>query len=313
MVTFHDDTSGIRLQQLFKSYGPVPAVRGIDIAIDPGETVALLGPNGAGKSTTIDIILGLVRPDAGSVTLFGQSPTVAVGQGRVGGMLQTGSLIPHLTVRELVTMVASLYPYPMAVEEALQLTATAGFADRRTTKLSGGQTQRVRFALALVANPELLVLDEPTAALDVESRREFWRIMRARGRERQDRAVRHPLPRGGRRLRGPDHPHRLWPGGSRRFVDGDQGGGRWPDHPRHPARCGQERPVSASRGPRRGHTRRRRRPHLPATRRCSAGVSRPVPPARDIEVKGAALEDAFVELTSADIPDSTPDREVSYR
>jgi ABC-2 type transport system ATP-binding protein len=173
---FH--TRGIRLQQLVKSYGPVPAVRGIDVSIDRGETVALLGPNGAGKSTTIDIILGLAQPDSGSVTLFGQPPNDAVSRGRVGGMLQTGSLIPHLTVRELVTMVASLYPHPLSVEETLRMTSTAGFANRRTTKLSGGQAQRVRFALALVADPDLLVLDEPTAALDVESRREFWKIMR---------------------------------------------------------------------------------------------------------------------------------------
>jgi ABC-2 type transport system ATP-binding protein len=172
------DTSGIRLQGLVKSYGQVRAVRGIDISIDPGETVALLGPNGAGKSTTIDMILGLAEPDSGSVSLFGRSPTVAVSEGRVGGMLQTGSLIPNLTVRELVTMVASVYPHPLGVEETLGITSTVGFAGRRTTKLSGGQAQRVRFALALVADPDVMVLDEPTAALDVESRREFWKIMR---------------------------------------------------------------------------------------------------------------------------------------
>src|SRR5215472_15843564 len=126
--------TGIRLQQLVKSYGPVQAVRGIDVSIDPGETVALLGPNGAGKSTTIDMILGLAQPDSGSVTLFGLPPSTAVSQGRVGGMLQTGSLVPHLTVRELVTMVASLYPHPLAVEETLCLTSSAGFADRPTTK-----------------------------------------------------------------------------------------------------------------------------------------------------------------------------------
>jgi ABC-2 type transport system ATP-binding protein len=178
MITTQRDTSGIRLLQVVKSYGPVQAVRGINISIDPGETVALLGPNGAGKSTTIDVILGLSQPDSGSVTVFGQPPNTAVSRGRVGGMLQTASLIPHLTVRELVTMVASLYPHPMAVAETLRMTSTAGFADRRTTKLSGGQAQRVRLALALVADTDLLVLDEPTAALDVESRREFWKIMR---------------------------------------------------------------------------------------------------------------------------------------
>jgi ABC-2 type transport system ATP-binding protein len=178
MVTTQRDTSGVRLHQLVKSYGRVHAVRGINVSIDPGETVALLGPNGAGKSTTIDMILGLAQPDSGGATLFGQPPSAAVTQGRVGGMLQTGSLIPNLSARELVKMVASLYPHPLAVDETLRMTSTAGFADRRTTKLSGGQAQRVRLALALVADPELLVLDEPTAALDVESRREFWKIMR---------------------------------------------------------------------------------------------------------------------------------------
>jgi ABC-2 type transport system ATP-binding protein len=172
-------TGGILLSHLSKSYGRVHAVRSIDIAIDDGQTVALLGPNGAGKTTTIDMVLGLTRPDAGSVSLFGMSPAIAVRSGVVGGMLQTGSLIQNLSVRELVTMVASLYPRPLDVEDVLRLTGTAELADRQTTKLSGGQAQRARFAIALVSGSDLLVLDEPTAALDVESRREFWNAMRA--------------------------------------------------------------------------------------------------------------------------------------
>jgi ABC-2 type transport system ATP-binding protein len=171
--------SGIVLSRLSKSYGKVHAVRSIDLTVAPGETVALLGPNGAGKTTTIDMVLGLTRPDSGSVSLFGMPPSRAVAAGIVGGMLQTGSLIPHLSVRELITMVGSLYPRPLQVAEVLQRTGTAEFADRPTTRLSGGQTQRVRVAIALVANPDLLMLDEPTAALDVEGRREFWASMRA--------------------------------------------------------------------------------------------------------------------------------------
>jgi ABC-2 type transport system ATP-binding protein len=170
---------GIVLSGLSKSYGAVHAVRSIDLRIAPGETVALLGPNGAGKTTTIDMMLGLARPDSGIISLFGMPPSEAVAAGIVGGMLQTGSLISHLGVRELITMVASLYPRPLPVEEVLQLTGTAEFAGRPTSKLSGGQTQRVRFAVALVANSDLLLLDEPTAALDVEGRREFWASMRA--------------------------------------------------------------------------------------------------------------------------------------
>jgi ABC-2 type transport system ATP-binding protein len=173
------------LDGLVKSYGSVQAVRGVDLTIEPGETVALLGPNGAGKSTTIDMLLGLLRPDAGTVSLFGRPPEEAIAAGMVGAMLQTGSLLRDLTVRELVGMMASLYPEPMALEEVLALTGADAFAGQRTQKLSGGQTQRVRAAVALVSNPELLVLDEPTAALDVAGRRAFWEIVRgfaARGR-----------------------------------------------------------------------------------------------------------------------------------
>ena len=171
-------TDGIELRGLEKSYGNVRAVRGIDATVARGETVALLGPNGAGKSTTLDILLGLLDPDGGTASVFGMSPTDAVDAGVVGAMLQTGGLIRDLRVRELVAMMASLYPDPLPVGEVLALTGTDAIAGQVTQKLSGGQTQRVRFALALVANPELLVLDEPTVALDVEGRREFWATMR---------------------------------------------------------------------------------------------------------------------------------------
>jgi len=173
----------IQLRGLVKSFhgadGPIRAVRGIDVAINAGETVALLGPNGAGKSTTIDMLLGLLAPDEGSVSVFGSSPADAVARGAVGGMLQTGQLIRDLTVRELVAMMASLYPAPLDVEETLELAGISEIAAHRTNKLSGGQTQRVRLAVALVSDAELLVLDEPTVALDVEGRQAFWTTMRA--------------------------------------------------------------------------------------------------------------------------------------
>jgi ABC-2 type transport system ATP-binding protein len=149
------------------------------MAIAPGETVALLGPNGAGKSTTIDMVLGLLQPDSGDVRVFGMTPHDAVRAGAVGAMLQVGGVIQYLTVRELIEMMASLYPRPLPVDEVIELTGIHDLVDRRTTKLSGGQTQRLRFALALVSNPDLLVLDEPTVALDVEARRDFWMTMRA--------------------------------------------------------------------------------------------------------------------------------------
>ena len=182
--------STIELQGLAKTYkggphGPVQAVRGIDVSIARGETVALLGPNGAGKSTTIDMMLGLSRPDSGQVNVFGRSPREAVDAGAVGAMLQTGELIRDLSVRELISMVASLYPGATAVDEVLELAGLTEVADQRTQKLSGGQTQRVRFAVALSPDPELLVLDEPTVAMDAQGRRDFWAAMReyaARGR-----------------------------------------------------------------------------------------------------------------------------------
>jgi ABC-2 type transport system ATP-binding protein len=170
---------------LTKSFGAVRAVRGLDLELQRGSTVALLGPNGAGKTTTIDMLIGLTKPDAGTVSLFGRTPGEAVKAGLIGAMTQTGQLIDYLSVRELVTMIAAIYPAPLPVDEALQISGASAFADRMTRKLSGGETQRVRFAIALVADAELLVLDEPTAALDVEGRRDFWRAMRnfaARGK-----------------------------------------------------------------------------------------------------------------------------------
>jgi ABC-2 type transport system ATP-binding protein len=171
-------SEAIEIRDLRKSYGSVQAVRGIDISIHAGETVALLGPNGAGKSTTIDMILGLAEPDGGSVSVLGGTPSAAVDSGWVGAMLQTGALIRDLSVRELIEMVAALYPSPLPVDEALELTGIDEIAGQRTQKLSGGQTQRVRFAVALVSNPRLLVLDEPTVAMDVEGRHSFWTTMR---------------------------------------------------------------------------------------------------------------------------------------
>jgi ABC-2 type transport system ATP-binding protein len=175
-------TTGITLRGLTKTFsspqGPVHAVRGVDLEITPGETVALLGPNGAGKSTTIDMMLGLLPPDSGTVTLFGMSPEKAISEGAVGAMLQNGGLVPYTTVGELLETFGSLYPNPMPTAEVMRITGITDLAGRRTNKLSGGQTQRVRSALTLVSNPELLVLDEPTVAMDVEGRHTFWDAVR---------------------------------------------------------------------------------------------------------------------------------------
>jgi ABC-2 type transport system ATP-binding protein len=176
-------TSTVQLSGVAKSFRSsgtvVHAVRGIDVSVVAGETVALLGPNGAGKSTTIDMLLGLLRPDSGTVTLLGGPPADAVDAGLIGAMLQVGALIRDVSVRELLRMMASLYPSALDVDEVLELVGLADIADRRTQKLSGGQAQRVRFALALVSDPALLILDEPTVGMDVEARRTFWTSVRA--------------------------------------------------------------------------------------------------------------------------------------
>src|SRR3954454_9965370 len=173
----------IRLDGIAKSFrtptGVVDAVRGLDLTIGSGETVALLGPNGAGKSTTIDMLLGLTPPDRGTVSVCGRPPAEAVEEGAVAAMLQTGGLIRDLTARELVETMASLYPHPLPVAEVIDLVGIEPFAERRPQKLSGGETQRVRSALAVVGDPEVLVLDEPTVGMDVESRHAFWTTMRA--------------------------------------------------------------------------------------------------------------------------------------
>src|SRR3954447_25509975 len=176
----------IRITGLTRRFGPVTAVDALDLTVRRGEVVALLGPNGAGKSTTIDMLLGLLRPDAGTVELFGMTPEQAIAAGggggvppgAVGAMRQVGGVISDLNVRELLSMTASLYPDPLGVDEVIELTRIGDLADRKTTKLSGGQTQRLRFAVGLISNPELLVLDEPTVAMDVEARRQFWATMR---------------------------------------------------------------------------------------------------------------------------------------
>jgi ABC-2 type transport system ATP-binding protein len=162
--------------------GAVRAVDGVDLEIARGETVALLGRNGAGKSTAISLLLGLREPDEGRVELFDAPPEESVRAGRVGAMLQDARAVPRVTVRELVSFVAGRYPQPLPVADALELAGVTDLAERRVDRLSGGQTQRVRFAVALAGNPALIVLDEPTAALDVEARHAFWGSMRGYAR-----------------------------------------------------------------------------------------------------------------------------------
>jgi ABC-2 type transport system ATP-binding protein len=168
----------VDLTGVHKNFGHVQAVRGVDLKIGSGEIVAILGPNGAGKTSTIDIILGLSQPNAGEVSVLGMRPRQAIARGLISAVMQTGGLLRDLTVRETVEYTASLFAHSQPVDEVLRGAGITDVADRRVGKCSGGEQQRLRFALALLSDPELLVLDEPTTGMDVEGRRSFWSAIR---------------------------------------------------------------------------------------------------------------------------------------
>ena len=182
-------TPMIHLSEVCKTFstpdGTMTAVDRIDLTVTRGEVLALLGPNGAGKTTTIDMILGLTQPTSGTIEVLGGSPRSAVLAGRVSAVLQTGGLLADLRARETVRLIASTFDTPCDVDEVMERAGILHLADRRVSKLSGGEQQRLRFALALLPEPDLLILDEPTAGMDVGARREFWSTMHceaARGR-----------------------------------------------------------------------------------------------------------------------------------
>ncbi|GAA2721310.1 ABC transporter ATP-binding protein [Cellulomonas aerilata] len=162
----------IEMSGVTKEYGPVHALDGVDLRVERGEIVALLGPNGAGKTTTFELLLALARPTRGRVEVLGGPPSAA--RGRVGAMLQSAGLPEQVTVRELVRLIGRSYPRAVPVDEVLERVHLDGRAGRSVTTLSGGERQRLLLALALIGEPELLLLDEPTAAMDVVSRRSFW-------------------------------------------------------------------------------------------------------------------------------------------
>ena len=170
--------SAIELVGLEKRFGQVHAVRGLDLTVQQGEIVAFLGPNGAGKTTTIDMMLGLSTPTAGTARVFGMQPRDAIGRGLVAAVMQTGGLLKDLTVRETVDLTASLFVQTRSVDECLERAGIADIGDRKVHKCSGGQQQRLRFAMALVSDPALVVLDEPTTGMDVTGRRDFWSAIR---------------------------------------------------------------------------------------------------------------------------------------
>ena len=178
MAREQTSTAAIDLQDVHRSFGVVRAVDGIDLHLEVGEIAALLGPNGAGKTTTMDMILGLGQPDQGTVSVLGMAPGDAISRGLVSAVLQTGGLLKDLTVRETVRLTASIYADPRPVDEVLDRAGIGHLGERLVGKCSGGEQQRLRFALALLPDPTLMALDEPTAGMDVEGRRDFWTAIR---------------------------------------------------------------------------------------------------------------------------------------
>jgi ABC-2 type transport system ATP-binding protein len=167
-----------RTRKLTKTYGSVTALRNLDFELRRGELLALLGPNGAGKTTLVRMLLGLAKPDSGSVTVFGADPRNEDMRYRVGAMLQVARVPETLKVREHVDLFSSYYPRPLPVAETLRIAGLEALENRRFGELSGGQRQRVLFGISLCGDPDLLFLDEPTVGLDVEARRLMWTQIR---------------------------------------------------------------------------------------------------------------------------------------
>ncbi len=176
-----NDVQAIEVRGLRKSYGEQEAVRGIDFSVRVGEVFGLLGPNGAGKTTTVEILEGYRDRSEGDVSVLGHDPQRRARdlRERVGIVLQSTGIYRHVTVREVVTHFAGMYPHPRDVDEVIELTGLSGREDARTRTLSGGQLRRLDFALALVGDPELIFLDEPTTGFDPAARRGAWETIRS--------------------------------------------------------------------------------------------------------------------------------------
>ena len=166
------------LKNVTKRYGPVTALDSVDLQIEGGQLLALLGPNGAGKTTAVRLLLGLTAPGEGSARVFGLDPRDAASRSRTGAMLQVGKVPETLRVREHIDLFSSYYPQPLPQAEVIAAAGLEGLENRLYRDLSGGQQQRVLFALAICGNPKLLVLDEPTTGLDIDTRRTMWTHIR---------------------------------------------------------------------------------------------------------------------------------------
>jgi ABC-2 type transport system ATP-binding protein len=172
------DANMAELAAVSKRFRGVLALDGLSLEVHRGELLALLGPNGAGKTTAISLLLGLQTPDKGHARLFGLPPQAIEARRRIGMMLQEASLVPDLRVREQLEMVAAYYPEPLPVDDVMKATGTAPLAHRAYGKLSTGQKRLLQFAVAMVGNPDLLFLDEPTVGLDLQARKTVWGTLR---------------------------------------------------------------------------------------------------------------------------------------
>ena len=297
-------TDALKLTGVKKAFGAVRAVDGIDLSIAPGETVALLGPNGAGKSTMINMMLGLLEPTSGRIDVFGTEPRRAVRAGRIGAMLQEAGFVSNATVREMVDLARAVYPKPLPTDEVLRIADLADLAGRRLDKLSGGQSQRARFAFALAGNPDLLMLDEPTSAMDVASRQGFWAAMRAYAaggktilfathylEEADDFADRVIVVAHGRVIADGTGAQIKKVVGGRTVSFGLNGGGT----------ADLDKLPGVSRIEVRGDRAFLRSDDSDATVRALVGSGRPF---ADLEIAGAGLEEAFLVLTNDDATNS---------
>ena len=168
-----------RLRSVTKRLGGRPVLDRLDLDVRPGEVTALLGPNGAGKTTSVGVLIGRLAADGGTAELFGLDPRRPVARARMGVMLQSAGLPDVLTVGELVRLQSGYFPGPRPVAETIEMAGLTGLERRRAGQLSGGQSRRLQYALAICGRPDLLVLDEPTTGLDHEARRQLWATVRA--------------------------------------------------------------------------------------------------------------------------------------
>jgi ABC-2 type transport system ATP-binding protein len=178
MEAMRSGVPAIEVTGLSKAYGSLAALRGVDFTVQRGEVFGLLGPNGAGKTSCVEVLEGYRDRDSGEVRVLGRDPKDRSLRSQVGIVLQSCGTYPHLTVRETVAHWAGMYPHPREVNEVLALAGLEDCADRRARTLSGGQARRLDFALALVGDPELIFLDEPTTGFDPQARRAAWDVIR---------------------------------------------------------------------------------------------------------------------------------------